>query len=73
MEKGNLLTAYFAALITIVSGLSVNEFVSLCGLIIGVSTLLINWVYKEKNHKLQRSYYAALLKQKGDGDEQTKK
>ena len=65
MEKGNLVTAYTAAFITIVSGMTVNEFVALGGLLIGLATFVINWLYKHKNFKLEEQRTAAIIKQKG--------
>lgn len=60
MERGNVLAGYLAAIITFLTGLTVNEFVSLAGLLIGVATFITNWVYKHRHLQLEQQRIDAL-------------
>jgi hypothetical protein len=54
MEKSTVATAYWASLITTVNGLSINEWVAIGGLMIGVATFLTNLWFKREHLKIAR-------------------
>lgn len=54
MEKSTVAAAYWASLITTLNGLSINEWVAIGGLMIGVATFLTNLWFKREHLKLAR-------------------
>lgn len=57
MEKSNVVTAYSASLTATVAGLSINEWVAVGGLLIGVATFLTNIWFKREHLKLARKQH----------------
>ncbi|WP_067095601.1 phage holin [Marinomonas atlantica] len=54
MEKTNVAANYWISLFTFFTGLSVNEWVAVGGLIIGVATFLTNFWFKREHLKIAR-------------------
>jgi hypothetical protein len=54
MEKSTVAAAYWASFVTTVNGLSINEWVAVGGLMIGVATFLTNLWFKREHLKLAR-------------------
>lgn len=54
MEKSTVMAAYWASFITTVNGLSINEWVAVGGLMIGVATFLTNLWFKREHLKIAR-------------------
>jgi len=54
MEKTTVATAYWVSLVTTVNGLSINEWVAVGGLMIGVATFCTNLWFKHEHLKLAR-------------------
>lgn len=54
MEKSTVATAYWASFITTVNGLSINEWVAVGGLMIGIATFLTNLWFKREHLKIAR-------------------
>ena len=52
MEKSTVVTAYGASFTTTIAGLSMNEWVAIGGLVIGVATFLTNLWFKHEHLKL---------------------
>lgn len=48
-EQTNLVTHYFVAFITALTGLTINEWVAIGGFLLGVATFFLNWYYKKQN------------------------
>lgn len=44
-----------SAAVTFGGGLSLNEFVALAGIVLGVGTFLVNWRYKHLHYKMERA------------------
>ncbi|AEC16269.1 hypothetical protein UMN179_00232 [Gallibacterium anatis UMN179] len=61
--KDSTTYAYWGAVISFFSGLSINEWASLIGIGLGVATFLVNWYFKNEELKLKR-------KQQNDNDEE---
>ncbi|WP_052123788.1 phage holin [Gallibacterium anatis] len=61
--KDSTTYAYWGAVISFFSGLSINEWASLIGIGLGVATFLLNWYFKNEELKLKR-------KQQNDNDEE---
>ena len=40
---------YAASAFTVIAGLTINEWVAIGGLILGLATFIVNWWYKRKN------------------------
>ena len=54
-EKANLAATYSASAVTTLAGLTINEWVALAGIGLGVGTFCINWWYKHQHLKLDRN------------------
>lgn len=54
MEKLNVGINYSASAVTVIAGFTINEWVALGGLLIGLATLLTNFWYKREHLKLRR-------------------
>ncbi|WP_434361040.1 phage holin family protein [Parasalinivibrio latis] len=54
MEKLNVGVSYSASVVTVIAGLTINDWVALGGLLIGLITLVTNLWYKRENLKLQK-------------------
>lgn len=54
MEKSTIFTAYGASLTTTLAGISINEWVAISGLVIGVATYVTNFWFKREHLKLAR-------------------
>ncbi|USH01097.1 phage holin family protein [Grimontia kaedaensis] len=54
MEKLNVGINYGASAVTVIAGLTINEWVALGGLLIGLATLATNLWYKREALKLQK-------------------
>ncbi|RUM56281.1 MAG: hypothetical protein DSY85_03015 [Marinomonas sp.] len=54
MEQTNVTASYIFSIITFFTGLSVNEWVAVGGLIIGVATFLTNFWFKSQHLKLAK-------------------
>jgi hypothetical protein len=52
MEKSTVATAYGASITTTLAGVSMNEWVAIGGLIIGIATFLTNFWFKREHLKL---------------------
>ncbi|EAQ66466.1 MAG: phage holin [Marinomonas sp.] len=52
MEKSTVATAYGASITTTLAGFSMNEWVAMGGLIIGIATFLTNFWFKREHLKL---------------------
>lgn len=61
--KDSTTYAYWGAVISFFSGLSINEWASLIGIGLGVATFLVNWYFKNEELKLKS-------KQQNDNDEE---
>ncbi|WP_409026016.1 holin [Gallibacterium anatis] len=61
--KDSTTYAYWGAVISFFSGLSINEWASLIGIGLGVATFLVNWYFRNEELKLKR-------KQQNDNDEE---
>ena len=54
MGKHTSDSAYFGALVTFLSGLTLNDIAAIAGILFGLFTILINWYYKQKDYELHR-------------------
>lgn len=45
---------YAASAFTVIAGLTINEWVAIGGLTLGLLTFAVNWYYKHKHFKLAR-------------------
>jgi hypothetical protein len=54
MEQTNVAANYWVSFFTFMAGLSVNEWVALGGLMIGVATFLTNFWFKREHLKIAR-------------------
>lgn len=54
MEKTNLAANYWFSLLTFFTGLSVNEWVAVGGLLIGLATFVTNFWFKREHLKLAK-------------------
>lgn len=54
LEKAASPTTYSASTITVITGVSFNEWVALAGLGLGIATFFVNWWYKREHLKLSR-------------------
>lgn len=54
IERAAVTTTYSASAITVLAGLTINEWVALGGLLIGLAGLAINWWFKKEHLKLVR-------------------
>lgn len=61
--KDSTTYAYWGAVISFFSGLSINEWASLIGIGLGVATFLVNWYFKNEELKLKS-------KRQNDNDEE---
>ncbi len=52
-DKSNLVTHYSSVFMGAIASLSFSEFVSLCFLLIGLATFIMNWYYKHQDHQLK--------------------
>lgn len=52
--KDSTTYAYWGAVISFFSGLTINEWASLIGIGLGVATFLVNWYFKNEELKLKR-------------------
>jgi uncharacterized membrane protein (DUF485 family) len=50
--RGNKVTSFFAGITTAMGAFSVSEWGVVGGLILGVASFILTWVYKERNHQL---------------------
>ena len=55
ITKGDRVTQWFAGFITLFSALNINELGIVIGLLLGISSFILTWVYKHKNHQLLKS------------------
>ena len=46
--------SYGASAVTVVSGLTVNEWGVVCGLLLATLTFLVNWYYRHKTYELAK-------------------
>lgn len=54
MNKQTENLSYFGAFMTFMTGLSWSDLASIFGILFGLSTLLINWHYKQKDYELRK-------------------
>ena len=54
-EKTTVVAHYIATAIGAIAGLTINEWVALCSLMLGAATFAINWYYKHKTFELTLS------------------
>jgi len=46
--------SYVASAFTVIAGLTINEWVAVCGLILAGLTFGVNWYYRHKHYKLAK-------------------
>ncbi|WP_052119478.1 phage holin [Gallibacterium genomosp. 1] len=51
--KDSTTYAYWGAVLSFFSGLSINEWASLIGIGLGIATFLVNWYFKNEELKLK--------------------
>ena len=56
MNKHQDFFAYWGALISFFSGLTLNDWAAVFGIIFGFATFLMNLYYKRKEYKLKEKY-----------------
>lgn len=54
------------AIVTVVSSLTLSDWGVILGILFGLSTLLINWYYKDREIKLKEKYYQQQFKEIND-------
>lgn len=54
MNKNTENLSYFGAIMTYFSSLTLSDLASICGILFGLATLLINWHYKQKDYELRK-------------------
>ncbi|WP_417790765.1 phage holin [Terasakiella pusilla] len=54
MEQTNVTVNYWVSIFTFLTGLSVNEWVAVGGLVIGVATFFTNFWFKREHLKIAR-------------------
>lgn len=54
MTKNTEPLSFFGAITTFLSGLTLNDFTSICGLLFGLATLVLHWYYKQKEYELRK-------------------
>ncbi|MDO4697609.1 MAG: phage holin [Pasteurellaceae bacterium] len=54
------------AIVTVISSLTLSDWGVILGILFGLSTLLINWYYKDREIKLKEKYYQQQLKEMND-------
>ncbi len=53
-EKTTTAASYITSgTMTLVGGYTVNEWLAVTGIILGIATFIVNWVYKHKHYKLE--------------------
>lgn len=57
--------AFWGSLIATLSGLTINEWAAIFGILFGLATVLINWYYKEQELKLREIALKKELEEKG--------
>lgn len=55
--KDSTTYAYWGAVLSFFSGLSINEWASLIGIGLGIATFLVNWYFKNEELKLKKQQY----------------
>jgi hypothetical protein len=45
---------YSSAAMTVIGGLTLNEWLAISGIVLGLATFVVNWVYKQKHWKRLR-------------------
>lgn len=51
-DKTTVASYTTSATITVLGGLTINEWMALIGIILGIATFAVNWFYKYKHYKL---------------------
>lgn len=51
------------AIVTVISSLTLSDWGVILGILFGLSTLLINWYYKDRELKLKEKYYQQYYQQ----------
>ena len=46
--------AYFGSIMTFLAGINWSTVASICGILFGLATILINWYYKQKEYELRK-------------------
>ena len=46
--------AYFGSFLAFFAGINWGNVASICGIIFGLATILINWYYKQKEYELRK-------------------
>lgn len=41
----------------LVGGLTANDLLAISGIVLGLLTFIVNWVYKHKSHKLEKARF----------------
>ncbi|OBX05948.1 hypothetical protein QV06_00680 [Gallibacterium genomosp. 3] len=55
--KDSTTYAYWGAVLSFLSGLSINEWASLIGIGLGIATFLVNWYFKNEELKLKKQHH----------------
>ena len=61
--------AYGGGASAFVFGLSANEFAALCGIVVGVVGLAVQWYYNRRRDRREQELHAVKLKRWQDSDE----
>ncbi|WP_439291257.1 phage holin [Lonepinella koalarum] len=54
MNKHTDNLSYFGAFMTFITGLTLNDWAAVFGILFGIATLFINWYYKQKDYELKK-------------------
>lgn len=54
MTKNTEPLSFLGAVTTFISGLTLNDIASICGILFGLATLIMHWYYKQKEFRLRQ-------------------